>query len=324
MKTYLHILLAGLLTFAATQASAQTKFKRRGRFVEEQLERKEEAPSYAVGLEKTTGSLPVLAFRKQTIQTFHMVKMYETILEVATLDDTKGSVYRERVEPQVVPGELMAGERFTKTETIDAGPFANETFRIGDIEITTDKDGLVVDTHQRLLAPFDQIAHNSAEIKVTHATMGEKKIVITRDLLKKPTAVQKAVDAEALPTYDVLESLGLDFTQLRQNGKDGLVISYKVPESVKAGETVKITIDIANHGTLPIGTVLVRAFSREPWLNGKLFYFGNIAPGKKASFTREIVVPDDKRTEVSHVAFAEWNLLGNQPEKTQTFKITRK
>ena len=90
---------------------------------------------------------------------------------------------------------------------------------------------------------------------------------------------------------------------------------------------MKITIDIANHGTQPIGTVLIRAFSREPWLNGKMFYFGNIAPGKKASFTREAAVPDDKRTEVSHVAFAEWNLLGNQPEKpekTQTFKITRK
>ena len=324
MKTYLHILLAGLLAFAATQASAQTKFKRRGRFVEEQLEKKEETPSYAVGLEQTTGSLPVIAFRKQTIQTLHMVKMYETIVEIATLDDTKGPVYRERVEPQVVPGELMAGERFTKSEVIDQGPFANETFRIDGIDCTTDKDGRVVDAHQRLLAPFDQLAHNSSEITVIHAAMGEKKIVITRDLLKKPTAIQKAVAEDAPPAYDVLESLGLDFTQLRQNGKDGLVISYKVPESVKAGETVKITIDIANHGTLPIGTVLIRAFSREPWLNGKMFYFGNIAPGKKASFTREAVVPDDKRTEVSHVAFAEWNLLGNQPEKTQTFKITRK
>ena len=69
--------------------------------------------------------------------------------------------------------------------------------------------------------------------------MGEKKIVITRDLLKKPTAVQKAVDAEALPAYDVLESLGLDFTQLRQNGKDGFrsvffsaasVLIYLIPD----------------------------------------------------------------------------------------------
>ena len=218
----------------------------------------------------------------------------------------------------------MAGERFTKSEVIDQGPFANETFRIDGIDCTTDKDGRVVDAHQRLLAPFDQLAHNSSEITVIHAAMGEKKIVITRDLLKKPTAIQKAVAEDAPPAYDVLESLGLDFTQLRQNGKEGLVISYKVPESVKAGETVKITIDIANHGTQPIGTVLIRAFSREPWLNGKMFYFGNIAPGTKASFTREAVVPDDKRTEVSHVAFAEWNLLGNQPEKTQTFKIPRK
>ena len=300
MKTYLHILLACLLTVAATQTSAQTKYKRRGRFVEEQIEKKEEAPSYTIALEQTTGSLPVLAFRKQTIQTIHMVKMYETILEVATLDDTKGPVYRERVEPQVVQGELMAGERYTHTETIDGGPFANETFKIGGIDYTTDKDGHVTDVQQRLLAPFDPIAHNS-----------------------RPTAVRKAVDENAPPTYDILESLGLDFTQLRQNGKDGLIISYKVPESVKAGQIVNVKIDVANHGTLPIGTVLIRTFSREPWLDGKFFYYGNIAPGKTATFTREFIVPEKATTEVSHVAFSVWTLLGSQPEKNPTFKIVR-
>ena len=107
MKTYLHILLAGLLAFAATQASAQTKFKRRGRFVEEQLEKMEETPSYAVGLEQTTGSLPVLAFRKQTIQTLHMVKMYETIVEIATLDETKG--------PVCLPRKSRTGSRSRRT-----------------------------------------------------------------------------------------------------------------------------------------------------------------------------------------------------------------
>lgn len=324
MKPSLHILLACLLAFAATQASAQTKFKRRGRFVQEQVEKKEEAPGYAVMLDQTTGSLPVLAFRKQTIQTIHTVKMYETILEFATLDDGKSSVYRERVEPQVVPGELMAGERLTHTEIIDGDPFAMEEFTIDGIAYKTDKDGRITDVHQRLLDPFDQIARNSTEIVVTHATLGERKIILTRVLLKKPMAVQKAVDENAPPVYDILSSLGLDFTQLRQNGNEGLVISYKVPEAVKAGETVNITVDIANHGTLPIGTVLVRTFSREPWLDGKLFYFGNIEPGKTASFTRETVVPDNSRTEVSHLAFATWNLLGNQPEKTQTFKIIRK
>ena len=324
MKTYLHILLACLLTIAATQASAQTKFKRRGRFVEEQIEKKEEAPSYAVALEQTTGSLPVLAFRKQTIQTLHMVKMYETIVEVATLDNAKGPVYREKVEPEVVQGELMPGERYTNTKTIDGEPFANETFQIGGIDYTTDKDGRVTDVHQKLLAPFDPIAHNTTEIVITHAKLGEKKIAITRDLLKKPTAVRKAVDENAPPTYDVLESLGLDFTQLRQNGKDGLIISYKVPESVKAGQIVNVKIDVANHGTLPIGTVLIRTFSREPWLDGKFFYFGNIAPGKTATFMREFTVPEKTTTEVSHVAFSVWNLLGNQPEKNQTFKIVRK
>ena len=324
MKTYLHILLACLLTVAATQASAQTKFKRRGRFVEEQIEKKEEAPSYAVALEQTTGSLPVLAFRKQTIQTLHMVKMYETIVEVATLDNAKGPVYREKVEPEVVQGELMPGERYTNTKTIDGEPFANETFQIGGIDYTTDKDGRVTDVHQKLLAPFDPIAHNTTEIVVTHAKLGEKKIAITRDLLKKPTAVRKAVDENAPPAYDLLESLGLDFTQLRQNGKDGLIISYKVPESVKAGEIAKVKIDVANHGTLPIGTVLIRTFSREPWLDGKFFYFGNIAPGKTATFTREFTVPEKTTTEVSHVAFSVWNLLGSQPEKNQTFKIVRK
>ena len=323
MKTTLHILLACLLTIAATRLNAQTKFKRRGRFVKEQIEKTEEIPSFSVSLEETMGSLPVLAFRKQNILTIHTVKMYETVVEVATLDETKGPVYREQVEPQILPGELMAGERSTRTEVIDGAPFANETFHIEGSDYTTDQAGRLTDVHQHLLAPFDQIAHNSYDITVSHAKLGEKKIIITRELLKKPVTIQKAVAEDAPPVYDILSSLGLDFTQLRQNGRDGLIISYRVPESVKNGQTVAITVDIANHGQLPIGTVLIRTFSREPWLNGKFFYFGNIGPGKRASFTREFTVPESSLTEVSHVAFAEWNLLGNRPEKTQTFKITR-
>lgn len=323
MKSTMHILLACLLTIAAMQANAQTKFKRRGRFVKEEIEKTEEAPSYTVALDETTGSLPVLVFRKQTIRTIHTVRMYETIVEVATLDNAKGSVYREQVQPQVIPGELIAGERNTHTEAIDGAPFANETFRIEGSDYTTDKMGRLTDTHQRLLTPFDQISHNSYDITVSHAELGEKKIVITRELLKKPLTIHKAVAEDAPPVYDVLSSLGLDFTQLRQNGKEGLIVSYNVPESVKGGQTVTITVDIANHGELPIGTVLIRTFSREPWLGGKFFYFGNIDPGKRASFTREFTVPENSLTEVSHVAFAVWDLLGNQPEKTQTFKIIR-
>ena len=325
MKRTLLILLAAILAFACLPASAQTKFKRRGRFIKEQIEKIEETPTYSATLvEQTAGSFPMLLFRKQTLKTIHTVKLYETIVEVATLDNTKGPVYREQVEPQVVPGELMPGERGTKTETIDGPVFANETFTIEGSEYTTDKNGCLKDLHQKMLGPFDDISRNSYDINIKHAKLGDKKIIITRDLLKKPTTVQKAVAEDAPPVYDILASLGLDFTQLRQNGKDGLAISYKVPESVKAGQQVAITIDIANHGMLPIGTVLIRTFSREPWLNGKLFYFGNIAPGKTATFMREFTVPDKNRTEISHVAFSVWNLLGSQPEKNQTFKIVRK
>ena len=39
---------------------------------------------------------------------------------------------------------------------------------------------------------------------------------------------------------------------------------------------------------------------------------------------REFTVPEKTTTEVSHVAFSVWNLLGSQPEKNQTFKIVRK
>ena len=323
MKTYLHILLACLLTVAAANLTAQTTFKRRGRFVKEEIEKTEEQPSYSVTLEQTTGSIPVILVKKQTILTLHTVRMYETVLEVASLDNANGPVYREQVEPQVVPGELMAGERNIRTEYSDGPVFANETFKIENIEYTTDEDGHIKDLHQKLLAPFDDLSRNSFEITIKHAKLGDRKIIITRDLLKKPTSVQKAVADDALPTYDILSSMGLDFTQLRQNGKDGLVISYNVPENVKAGEVVKITIEVANNGTLPIGTLIVRSFSREPWLSGKFFYFGNLAPGKKAAFTRELTVPEKTWTEISHVAFAEWDLLGNQPEKTQTFRINR-
>ena len=323
MKTYSRIFLACLLVFVGLHASAQTKFKRRGRFIKEEIEKQEEAPAYSVSLEHTKGSHPVLLFKKQTLVTIHTVRMYETILEIAKIDNAPGPVYREQVEPQIVPGELMPGERNTTKKTIDGAPFANETFLIEGHEYTTDKDGRIKDLHQKMLVPFDNLSCNSTIITIAHAQLGEKKITITRNLLKKPTTVQKAADENALPAYDILSCLDLDFTQLRQNGQDGLVISYKVPETVKAGEMVTITVNVANKGTLPIGTLLVRTFSREPWLDGKFFYFGNLFPGKTATFTREFIVPDNSRTELSHVAFAVWSLLGSQPEKMQTFKIIR-
>lgn len=323
MKTYSRIFLTCLLIFVGLHASAQTKFKRRGRFVKEEIEKKEEAPAYAVSLEQTNGSIPVLLFKKQTDVTIHTVRMYETILEIAKMDTAPGPVYREQVEPQVVPGELMPGEHNTTKKIIDGPPFANETFQIEGHEYTTDKDGQIKDLHQKLLVPLDNLSCNSYNITIYHPQLGEKTITITRNLLKKPTTVHKAIDEKAPPAYDILDGLGLDFTQLRQNSQDGLAVSYNIPKSVKAGETVNITVEIANSGTLPIGTVLVRTFSREPWLDGKFFYFGNIHPGRTATFTREFTVPENSKTEISHVAFATWNILGSMPDKTQTFKITR-
>ncbi len=323
----LYPLVVAIIALVVSTSIADSKLKRRGRYVRTDVEKTVDKDSFSVELScSTTGSLPVLTFKGQTIRTIHEVKMYETLIETPHSAAETGPVFREKNEIKVVPGEFMPGERSERIEIIDGKPLPNEDFSINGIFIfKTDADGNCLDKKQRILVFMDDLSVNSCTLTFKHDKLGEKEFVLTRELLKRsnqPRTVKPTPDT--IPTVDILEAFGLDFTQLRSIGREGLELKIDLPEGAQPNTIITATVTATNKGNRTIGTLMVRTFSREGWLDGKMFYFGNLEPGKTMTFSRQFLVPDKAAAEASHVAFAVWNLLGRQQDQLQAFRLKRR
>ena len=70
--------------------------------------------------------------------------------------------------------------------------------------------------------------------------------------------------------------------------------SDAIPAVVRIGECFPLTIKVTNNGSRQTSCLLGRSFSRLDGLNGKLFYFGAVAPGDTARFTRYFKVSPEE------------------------------
>jgi hypothetical protein len=96
------------------------------------------------------------------------------------------------------------------------------------------------------------------------------------------------------------------------------------PAAAAPGDVVKVTVTASNDGSRQISSLMGRTFSREPWANGRMFYFGGLKPGEKRSFTRLFTVPADIAAEACFVTVGFWDLLGTVPGNAQKIRITLK
>ena len=142
---------------------------------------------------------------------------------------------------------------------------------------------------------------------------------ITRELII-PSDAQVVANQEH--TTDILKSLGLDFVQQKGPGHDGLTLSVRVPEKIHPGERISIMVTVENNGNKVASNLLARSFSREPWLNGRLFYFGTVQPNSKQSFMRVFRVPEQLPNNACFATIASWDVLGPLPKQQQHFGLT--
>ena len=147
--------------------------------------------------------------------------------------------------------------------------------------------------------------------------LGAKSLTITRNMIRRDVPKLPGVAVEETP--DLLEAFGLDFHQLKQSSPDGVKVKVTAPSQAKAGDIVSITVEVANDGPKPVGNLIARSFSSESSLSDKMFYFGNIQPGKKVSFMRLVTLPERKDTIFYAVGF--WNVLGVAPKLEQRLSI---
>ena len=107
---------------------------------------------------------------------------------------------------------------------------------------------------------------------------------------------EKLLDEPA--QQDLLVCYRLNFKQsLLQPEQEGLefsLVAEELPAVVRTGEYFPVTVKVVNNGSRQTSCLLGRTFSRLEGLNGKLFYFGAVAPGDTATFTRYLKVAPEE------------------------------
>lgn len=322
-RSCLFLVLLGIFLGAMCgfgQDATADRPRRRGRLLRTEVRKTERQDGFDCQMLSTQGSFPLLQITRKTLLTHHEVQVFEAVMEVARENKGEGITIRGTVDYEVIPGEVLEGEWTTREELVDNGPFAETEFEVHGQRWRTDRDGQIVDTAQVLLRTFDDLRTMTTELTITHATLGAKKMTISRNLLRR--AESRGADRAA--SFDLLEMLGLDFIQHRFPARDGLSLTVSAPAAASAGDVVTITVTASNDGNQQVSSLLGRSFSRETWANGRMFYFGGLKPGEKRSFTRLFTVPENIKTGACFVTIGFWDLQGTVPDQARKIRIELK
>jgi hypothetical protein len=293
----------------AQQASA----KYRGKQLRNEVRKTTVKSTFTCRLAKDTAPYIVLEFREQRELTHSEVTVYQAMQEIVK-EQVDGIDIVKEFAP--IPGETIDGEETERIEIQVGAPLANEALVIQGRNYITDATGSLVDREQQLLALFDPLNTRSFELAIAHATLGEQRITLTRDLISRQTPPSPS--SSSAPQFDILEAFGLNFVQQMQAGREGLKVQLSVKGVIAAGGRIDLLIEVENTGAKPVSNLLARSFSRHPWLNGKLFYFGLLPSNSQASFTRHVHIPADADcSQLAYLSVAFWDILGAIDDKRQ-------
>ena len=109
-------------------------------------------------------------------------------------------------------------------------------------------------------------------------------------------------------SIDILEAMGMDFTRDLTPSAEKFSASVKFPNKAETDSFHPITVTVTNDEDKPIRNLIGCIFSSDATLNGKLFYFGKLSPGKSLSFSRVLQMPSREGDCFFTIAF--WSILG--------------
>ncbi|MCK5803158.1 MAG: hypothetical protein KAI66_10015 [Lentisphaeria bacterium] len=236
------------------------------------------------------------------------VLVYEAVLRVGgeTADATE-------VRYQTVPGKTILGKRTTRSERRVVGPFADTEFTVnGVVSIRTDHKGVAVDSEQRLLLDFDSLGASTGEFRITHGELGEVVLKVSRRIVGRvdPKPGSSVVKMSAT---DILASMGYNYELIRTSMHDGLSLKVTCANEVRRGSVLVLTLMATNEGERSVSNLLLRTFSRHPWVTGKNLYAGSVAPGCRTEFRRLVKVPLDAQLGDCYLSVGVWDVLGAIP-----------
>ena len=295
-----------LLCLAFPLLAQQSNSKRRGRFLRTEVRRRDVVESYEVKAMPAKGSFPQFVFKKMLIITIHEVKLYETVMETVSANDGSGITPMGAVNYVVVPDEITEGEESQRVERKYDGVLKLELFTLNGKAYTTDENGIWTDESQIVLSAFDKMRTKSVELRFVHKEYGDAVVVLSRNFIKKEAPVLPG--AEITRPTDLLEALGLDFSQLKQCSDEGISVQATYNKTAKPDEVVALTVEVKNNGLRSLSNVIGRSFTSTPGLDGKMFYYGMLLPGQKRSFSRLVTMPQRKGP--CYVRLAFWSICG--------------
>lgn len=307
------LLLLPALLFAAGEGS-----RRRGKYLRTEIRDATVITDFQFQPLTDSGSFLTFQFEKIQTRSYQEVRLYEVVEEIAKFQEGEGITPQGTVEYVPVPNAVMEGEIIPHEETTVTGPLANQKLLLMGKVITTDDQGLWIDAKQEILAKFDTLSQTSLDIIAAFPDGVAHSFTMTRFLLRQQEE-QPIPGVQKTMTVDVLEALGLDFVREIAPSANLFSASVAFPETAEAGSFHPVTVTVKNEEEKPIRNLFGCIFSSDPTLNGKLFYFGKLLPGKSLSFSRILQLPEKEGDCFFTIAF--WSILGPVPEPRLHQKI---
>ena len=302
MRRYLAIflLLSGLRMAPAAWA-AEVSTDHRGALLRKEIVATESNPFIAVefiGLRE--GNLAFL-FRRMDRQVIRERPIYQKVIVTRNEDDMQGPGIRI-----VVPGETMLGDKELRQENVELGLLADASVQFDGMSARTNKDGVFIDCDQAILAIFDNLKVNRHTFTITNLRHGNCMVELTR--------------------LEMYEKLDINYEETRSShAEDHLVGEVEWNRSsYRAGDvavlSLKVTNDSKDNG---IYRLLGRTVSRWPWLDGKMFYIGDLEPAESRVVSRRLVVPDDLPADLAvlHLRIGFNDLTGGKPQVPATVRL---
>lgn len=205
----------------------------------------------------------------------------------------------------IVPDEYVEGPLDSREENVEIGPLMAEEVDYLGACVMTDGEGILVDGAQLVLALFDDLRERSRTIRFQTQNHGALDVVVTRDELNKRYGIHYDSGSVSVP-----ENIGLRAAWSQ--------------EQFQPGDRAELTLTVRNTGTRGnVRQLLARSMSRWPWLDGRMFYIGDLAPGEERVFTRVFHLPPEMEAATYYLRVGARDYSGAKRQAPLCLKVCR-
>ena len=200
---------------------------------------------------------------------FEEKPIFEKLKVVREKDD-----FNDSGQQELIPGETIMGQPEIREEIIELGPLVQENFRYFDVIYRTDNNGILVDREQVILGQFENLRDQSVRIQFKSDTVKIPELELTRK--------------------ELYSQFGIRYDIVKKSHPENLKFEARWNKSSYApGEVAELDIIVENSGNPEenIFRLLARSISRWPWLDGKMYYLGDLKAGEKKQLLRIFRIP---------------------------------